>query len=143
MVNNPVAIGALKFVVKKHVTVPQLKIDATGTKPVYIRIESIIEDAKATGPTKKGADGQDIKPPRICRVTNLEDGLEMSLIANTVFEKELEDAYAGSGYVGKCFEVYKSASAGGKRYATFSITELEEVKEEAPKPTTVVTPAKK
>jgi hypothetical protein len=58
-------------------------------------------------------------------VTNLETGEEMQIIANEVLKSSLEDAYPDASYVGKSFEIVRKPIQKGKKYVTFTITEIE------------------
>ena len=124
-----------KFKVKKHVTLPLLKMEAD--KPCFVTILEPIYKAKAIAPGRKAADGKpQMEPPELMNVTNLENGHEYQMIVNTVLGSNLRDAYPNDTYVGKSFLLERRQIAG-KRYASFDITEIE-LATEAP-----ATPAKK
>lgn len=117
----------LIFRVKKHVTVPQLKL-VTGT-PVYVKVLGEIFKAKEltgeAGRKQKDESGNPVAPPDLMRVLNLEDGVECEMIVNTVLGTELKDTYPSNGYIGLCFEFQRNARGQGKRYDTFAIAEIE------------------
>jgi hypothetical protein len=116
---------AFKFKVKKHVTLPLLKIEES--VPVYIRVTEPIFLAKEIEGTRarKNAEGAVQQPPHLANVTNLETGEEMQIIANEVLKSSLEDAYPDASYVGKSFEIVRKPIQKGKKYVTFTITEIE------------------
>lgn len=114
---------AFDFKVKKHVTLPLLKIvDET---PVYIRIESAIEKAKELAATRTRSDAAPKQPPELIHVVNLETGEHAQIIANAVLASTFRDEYPENGYIGKSFQVIRHKMREGKNYATFSVTEIE------------------
>lgn len=118
-----VAKKAFDFKVKKHVTLPLLKIvDET---PVYIRIESAIEKAKELAATRTRSDAAPKQPPELIHVVNLETGEHAQIIANAVLASTFRDEYPENGYIGKSFQVIRHKMREGKNYATFSVTEIE------------------
>lgn len=125
-------VGQMIFVKVRSVTRPILKMD--GSKPVYFKVEGAIHLAPAMegGRKQKDAAGNELPPPEIMFVTNLETGEESTIVVNKVLGSELSSTYPSDAYVGKCFAVEKIAPAGNKRYATFQISEIE-VKAAAPK----------
>jgi hypothetical protein len=122
---NPVASTGFKFKVKKHVTLPLLKQE--DGKPIYIKTTGAIFQAKELEGqrARKNAEGQVQQPPHLMHVTNLETGEEMQIIANEVLKSTLEDAYPNESYVGKSFAVERKPIQKGKKYATFTVTEIE------------------
>jgi hypothetical protein len=132
-----------KFKAKRHVTTPILKIDDNG-KPVYFKITGKIYPAppNAGERTRKGTDGAEMAPPNLVDVMDYSDGQEKKIVVNTVLGEELKRTYPEDSYVGLSFEVAKFKPAGGsKRYATFTITEIE-VEEPAKPVTPIAAPAK-
>ena len=131
-----------KFKAKKHVTTPILKIDDNG-KLVYFKITGKIYPAppNAGERTRKGTDGAEMAPPNLVDVMDYSDGQEKKVVVNTVLGEELKRTYPEDSYVGLSFEVAKFKPAGGsKRYATFTITEIE-VEEPKKEDAAPVTPA--
>jgi hypothetical protein len=105
------------------VTVPLLRVPDDGT-PVYIKSNGAIFKAKENAKAKPGPDGKPLNPPELMEVTNLETGEIAQVVMNEVFATELRDKYPSDGYVNKSFKVCKFKMQGGKRYATFQITEI-------------------
>lgn len=136
-------MAAIQFKIKKHVTVPLLKVPDNGA-PVYVRFEEPIyrstvpeiekkkyetalkkyQEAIAAGETDVTAP-QAPNPPELAKVVNLETGEHMEIIVSTVLGAELRESYSGDTYVMKGFEIKKFKMQNGKRYATFQIAELE------------------
>lgn len=135
VMSTQTTIGNLVFVKVKSVTRPILKMD--GSKPVYFKVEGAIHLAPAMegGRKQKDAAGNELPPPEIMFVTNLETGEESTIVVNKVLGSELQSVYPSDAYVGKSFAVEKIAPAGNKRYATFQISEIELQQAEAPKQT--------
>lgn len=129
--------AGFKFVKVRSVTRPVLKIEGS---PVYFTVQGAIYKAPVMedgSKAKKGEDGNPLPPPDLMNVINLETGEESLIVVNTVLGKNLQEHYPSDAYVNKSFEVVKFQpnKAAGKRYATFSISEIEVTPvEEAPKP---------
>jgi hypothetical protein len=119
------ASTGLKFKVKKNVTLPLLKLEDGGA--IFIRADEPIFLAKEIEGTRarKNAEGQVQQPPHLLNVTNLETGEQMQIIANEVLKSTLEDAYPDTSYVGKSFRVERKPIQKGKKYATFTVAEIE------------------
>lgn len=49
-----------------------------------------------------------------------------TMIISAVMKSELEENYPKAGYIGKWFQATKIAPKNGKRYATFSLAEIED-----------------
>lgn len=115
---------AIKFTVKNRVTVPLLKI--TPDKPIYVKITGEIFRAKEVAGARKAAVGEDgqpkQQPPELCHCINLETGEHVQIIVGTVLKGELVELK--DGYVGKSFEIIQH-KVQSKKYATYSITEIE------------------
>lgn len=123
----------IQFKVKKHVTVPVLKIPDNGA-PIYVRVNEAIHTAKDnTGrmPATPKEGEVKRKPPQLMQVTNLETGEIAQIVAGTVLESELKENYPGDGYVGKCFEIKKFKASGTKAYALYQVAEIEVEEESA------------
>lgn len=123
---------AFKFAVKKHVTLPLLKI--VPEKPMYVRFEAAIEKAKPqAGGRTPSADSAAAKkePPELAHVIDLTTGEHAQIIIGTVLGAELRATYSNDSYVGKCFEVVQH-KVQGKQYATYGITEIEVEQSEQP-----------
>lgn len=127
----PILLDLSNFRVVRHVTRPLLKLQEN--KQYYIKVDEPMKQADPVtgGRQQKGADGNPVPPPFIMAVTNLEDGVAYTMIANEVLKTELEKQYPSHGYVGKFFELSKNTKAEGKRYNTFGITELAPVEDQA------------
>ncbi len=118
-----------KFAVKKHLTMPQLKL-AIGV-PSFVKILDAVRIS--TVPPKAELDaaghptGKTEKPAEVCSVIDLEGDADtpFTMIVNAVFKSEIEKGYPGQKYVGKKFRIVKGPKAQGKRYNTFAIAELE------------------
>ena len=111
-----------KFVPKKikSVTLPLLK--QADDVPYYIAVQTAITKGKEIKQKK----GETImEPAQIMRVVNLETGQECEMIANSVLQSTFEENYPGQKYVGKAFEVIRHAKQQGKRYHTYSVSEIE------------------
>jgi hypothetical protein len=69
-------------------------------------------------------------PANIALVIDLTTGEEMQYIISAVLGSTLAEEYPDHSYVGKSFAVMKLPPdhGRGKRYATFSIAEIEETK---------------
>lgn len=123
----PVAPGSLaggfdpsKLAVVRNVTLPLLK--QTDDQPYYIAIVSGIVQGKAVA-QKKGETV--MEPAKIMRVVNLQTGQECEMIANSVMQSTFEENYPDQSYVGKAFVVIRHAKQAGKRYHTYTVTEIE------------------
>ena len=110
----------------KNVTMPMLKL--IENEPAYVKILTPL----TVSPELKTRDGKKIesdkKPPELLDVINLKTGESMRLIANAVLAGLLESNYPDHTYVGHSFEFIREAMkevAGGKRYALFTITEID------------------
>lgn len=53
------------------------------------------------------------------------NGEQRTLIVNKVLEKELDQAYPDTSYIGKWFRIKREAAKAGKRYPIFVIEEVE------------------
>lgn len=119
------AKGGFKFKVKKHVTLPLLVVN--DEVPSYVKITGAIFQAKELegSRARKNENGQVQQPPHLFHAINLETGEMVQAIANDVLKSTLEDTYPDESYVGKSFEYVRHAMVKGKKYKTFSITEIE------------------
>lgn len=146
-----------KFAIKKHVTLPLLKVNDNGT-PSYVFFTSAIFKAKVNeveqkkyvkdlasweASNKKEPAPQVPNPPELAHVIDMESGEVAQIIANAILKTEIEDNYPDDTYVGKGFEVKKFKPTGGKRYAMIQIAEVEVPPEiEAMRKGTIDAPAK-
>lgn len=120
-----------KFVPKilKVITVPLLKLRPGMT--VYIKVTEKMEKAaplKHAAPPKDGEKAKE--PPVVFKAVNLETGEVCQIIAGMLLYDTLNDNYPKETYVGKGFaitvnEQKASAGGGGKRYNTYSVSEIE------------------
>lgn len=136
--NKDAAAPAFAFKVKKHVTLPLLKIQPE--KPLYVTILDPIFKAKPqagsraeAAANKPDAEGKGAKkqPPELAHCVDLTTGEHCQIIIGTVLGSELRETYPDHSYVGHSFEIVQH-KVQGKDYATYSITEIEV---EAPKET--------
>jgi hypothetical protein len=110
---------ALNFVVKKHVTLPLMKIAPNTTR--YFKLTGAMhigKDVKQPEGTAKK------EPATLCHAIDLETSEEGQFIVPTVLKSELTDAYANDGYVGKSFQ-FTFTRPEGKRYNLVTIAEIE------------------
>lgn len=129
--NKDAAAPAFAFKVKKHVTLPLLKIQPE--KPLYVTIVEPIFKAKpqagsraeaaANKPEGEGA-AKKKQPPELAHCIDLTTGEHCQIIIGTVLGAELRETYPDNSYVGKSFEIVQH-KVQGKDYATYSITEIE------------------
>jgi hypothetical protein len=68
-------------------------------------------------------------PATLAHVINLETGDEGQIICSTILNKELNDAYPGESYIGKCFAI-SMEKIDGKQYNLTLVTEIAEPEEE-------------
>jgi hypothetical protein len=108
----------------KAVTMPTLKIE--DDQEYYIKILSPITQStklvQVSGAGKKTAADQ-MEPPKVITIINLDSGEEMQMVCNAVLVSELNSAYPNDKYIGKCFCISKYAIEG-KRYKGMTITEV-------------------
>lgn len=122
-----ITVGALKFKVIKHVTLPHLQ--QPETVALGIKILSPIYTGNQLPKTDK--DGKAIvvedkqKPPQLVRCINLEDGGEYTYIVAAVPESQLKLEYPNDGYVGRSFVILKGPKKEGKRYFQYAVQEIE------------------
>jgi hypothetical protein len=103
----------------KHVTLPLLK-QQDGVE-IYFAITSLIEESKQVAQKK----GETImEAANVFKLVNLETGEEMEMIANSVLKSTLEENYPDGEYLNKAFAVTRHAKEKGKRYNTYSVTEI-------------------
>lgn len=125
----------LNYTTVKHVTRPLLKFD--GDKPLFITVESAIRKADPVTATRARTTGdgeqkETMAPPELFDVLDLLHGdRPCQMIVNTVLGSQLKKTYPGDKYVGKSFKIEK-AQLQGKRYATFSIQEIQVTTDDAP-----------
>ena len=113
------------FKVKKHVTLPLLKI--MPEKPLYVKFDEAIVKAKPqAGGRVPAADSAAAKkePPELAHVIDLTTGEHVQIIIGAVLGAELRATYPNDSYVGKAFEIVQH-KVQGKQYATYGITEIE------------------
>lgn len=126
-----------QFTVKKHVTLPLLKIQPE--QPLYVKFEEPIFKAKPQAggrapaadiptdfDTPAAAPGSRAQkaPPELAHVIDLTTGEHAQIIIGTVLGAEMRSTYPDNGYVGKAFEIVQH-KVQGKQYATYGITEIE------------------
>lgn len=114
-----------KPVIKKHVTMPTLKL--VPDVPAYVKITDKIFEGKSQ-PAKDGETAK--KPPMIFNVINLETGEVCQMVAGKVVESEITENYPKDSYVNKCFMIIKGKKkgSGDRGYFTYEIAEIEEPK---------------
>lgn len=115
------AAPAFKFKKKRSVT--RVMFKWANNVERYFKIEKPMFEAK---PLKK-ATAADLKkkPPTLAEVIDLPTGEEGQITCSEVLKDALNQGYPNDGYVGKSFAIMKHAIEGDKKYATFSIVEIE------------------
>jgi hypothetical protein len=63
--------------------------------------------------------------PTMANIIELQTGQEMQIILGTVLVGNLTEEYPEGAYVGKSFELVKSAPEGTRKYSLYQITEIE------------------
>lgn len=110
----------------RHVTLPLFKFD--GKTPSYLRFDGAMFTGKIVDDKKE--------PPTMANVTNMATGEMGQIIVGAVLKQELTNQYPNDSYVGKTFEIVKSAPEGARKYSLWNITEVEvstgEAEQEAP-----------
>lgn len=118
--------SVMQFEIVRNVTLPFVMIPADGSN-MYLKFNTAIEADKTTFSErvrKSKNDGeQKVEPMHIAEVTNLQTGEVGRLVAHSVLESNLTEAYPNGSYVEKCFQIAKTKAAG-KRYFNFNITEI-------------------
>lgn len=115
------------FETVKHVTLPQLKLEA-GT-PVFVRITSEIREADPVAPSrnrdsKDGETKTTMAPPKLVNVDNLaQSNKPYQMIVNEVVGRELEKTYPDHSYVNRCFKI-TLLNIQGKRYKGAEVIEI-------------------
>lgn len=104
----------MKFTKVRNVTRPVLKL-ATKTA-YYLRFDGAMALGKIVDDKKE--------PPMLADVTNMETGEEGMMILGAVLRDNLNEAYPGDAYVGKIFEIVKTAPEGARKYALWSVAEV-------------------
>ncbi len=119
--------SVLQFEVVRNVTLPFMMIPSDGSN-VYLKFNTAIEPDRSTFServrrSKNDGEGAKQEPMHIAEVTNLQTGEVARLVAHSVLESNLTEAYPNDGYVGKTFQIAKTKAAG-KRYFNFNIVEI-------------------
>lgn len=122
--------GGRKLKIVAVVTVPLLKHEPAKDNIVCILITGPIYQGKQIK-TKDGKEEVDAKtgqkkaPPFLVPVRDMDDNdRQKDYIVNAVVRSNLEERYAGGGYVGKAFAIIKGPKQPGKDYHQFAITEV-------------------
>lgn len=116
MASTGLAIDFSKVKVVREVAVPQLSIKGANVQ-VAIRITSPI--------TAGNADKDSCKPVFSCKVIDLTDGVEKSLVMPAIPRSELTRTYPNDAYVGRDFALMKEGEVAGKRYNAWKIVEID------------------
>jgi hypothetical protein len=66
------------------------------------------------------------KPAQVAFVVDLEVMAPRQIVVSSVMHSELERAFPGSGYVGKCFGFKSLGKINGKQYNSIEIWQIEE-----------------
>lgn len=106
--------------VKKLLTLPLLKIKADET--VYVQIKGAMYLAKAQ-PPKDGKPAE--TPPTLATAVNLETGELCQIICGEVMKSTLAENYPDNEYIDKGFSVTMHPAKNGKKYNTYTISEIE------------------
>jgi hypothetical protein len=113
-------VNVPKFKVTKTVTLPlskwQLEV------PKYLEITGAIFEGKQVS-EQKGKVG-DMEAAHLFRAIDLTTGEQCEVISGTVLMGTLNEAYPDDAYVGKQF-MFTQHAVEGKRYKTYSVTEIE------------------
>lgn len=131
-----------KFVPKviRQVTLPLFKLKP-GSE-IFVKIlDKAYKAAALKGAAPKAGDPVK-EPPMLINVLNLETGELGQIIPGASLLDTLNDTYPNDTYVRKGFwikvgEQKASAGGGGKRYNTYTVSEIELPAEAADKPATV------
>jgi hypothetical protein len=130
---------APKFAIKKHVTLPLLKLNDSGV-PIYafftgaifkakvneVEAKKYVKDLAVWEASDKTEPAPTVpNPPELAHVIDMETGEVAQIIVNAILKTELVDTYPNGTYVGKGFEIKKFKPTGGKRYAMIQIAEVE------------------
>lgn len=116
MASTALAIDFSKVKVVREVAVPQLSIKGANVQ-VAIRITSPI--------TAGNVDKDSNKPVYSCKVIDLTDGVEKSLVMPAIPRSELTRTYPEHTYVGRDFALMKEGEVQGKRYNAWKIVEID------------------
>lgn len=117
------AVGAYEGVkVKRHVTIPVLKW-GDGQTIIFMAVDAIREGKELTN-VKAGT--IKMEPADLMTIASPAGELR-TLIVNKVFGAALIEGYPKDSYVNKWFRAHRFApdTARGKKYATFSVQEIE------------------
>jgi len=105
-----------KVEVKTKLVVPQLKYEQH--EPCYFKVTGELYQGKPNPEKPKD------KPADLCRVIDLVDGEEKSLVVPAVLKSVWDEDYAENAYVDKCFMLTKRDKMEGKRYFNYDIAEI-------------------
>lgn len=106
----------------KNVTLPLIKLE--NKTAYYLRFDGAMHQGKTVDDKKE--------PPIMAEVTNMETGEQGQIIMGQVLRENLNEVYPGDGYVGKIFEIVKTAPEGARKYSLWNIAEVEASDEAAP-----------
>lgn len=115
--------NGLKFTIAKQVT--RTVLAQEDNIPFYVTFQTAAIEAEVLVNNAGRKAANDMGPPRICNVENLENGAQQTLIMNAVLEAELDRNYPDQSYVGRSFAIRRQAHhKDDKRYKTYQIAEI-------------------
>lgn len=118
-----------KYARREAVSVPDFQFENEDTE--YVKIMTAFVQAKAReedhpeAASRGRVDNRPRTPPIKARLVVLETGELVSAIIPAMLRNQLEEAYPGEAYVGRCFEVTMHAQAKGKQYRTCDVYEID------------------
>lgn len=105
----------IQFKKVKNVTLPILKM--ASKTAYYLRFDTAMRLGKIVDDKKEA--------PTMAQVTDMETGEQYEMILGTVLRDNLNETYPADAYVGKIFEIVKTAPEGARKYSLWSIAEVE------------------
>lgn len=117
-----------RFVRKETVSVPDFQFEED--EATYVKVMTAFVQAK---PREQDAhDGRTgriestpMSPPIKARLVLLDTGELVSAIIPAMVRNQLEEAYPGEAYVGRCFEIVVHPARKPKKYKTADIFEID------------------
>lgn len=114
----------MKYVIKKHVTLPLLKIKPNGA-PAFVRFEGAMHlGERIKGAATEGTKAAKMEPATLAHVLDLTTGEEMQIICPLLLRERLSENYPKDSYVGKQFRITLTREEG-KKYNLVGLQEIE------------------
>lgn len=110
------------FKPKRAVTLPAIVLKEGETRCLRITEAMHVSAAKAD---KKNKEGKEMDPATVCAAVDVESGEMGNFVVPAVVRGNLEEKYPGDAYVGCVFQITHMGKRAGKRYADFTVIELE------------------